>query len=279
MLASFFSLNPIWQALIAGLFTWFCTIVGAAGVFFVKTIHRKMLDSMMGFAAGVMIAASFWSLLEPSLDFGETTYGSWNWLPTTIGFLVGGLFLRLIDHIIPHLHLDKSIEEAEGSNPQTRQKLSKSMLLFLAMTIHNIPEGLALGVAFGAIGTMGLTSDNPAIALSAVGLALGIGLQNIPEGLALSMPLRAEGKSRKTAFWYGALSAVFEPIGAVLGALFVISMSSILPYALAFAAGAMIFVVVEELIPESQSGGNTDIATLSLLLGFAIMMILDVALG
>ncbi|OOF68756.1 ZIP family metal transporter [Rodentibacter caecimuris] len=278
MLDSFFSLNPILQAFIAGLFTWVCTIAGSAVVFFVKTVNRKILDSMMGFAAGVMIAASFWSLLEPSLNYGETQYGILNWLPTTVGFLTGGLFLRFIDYIVPHLHLDKSIEEAEG-NRQARKKLSKSMLLFLAITIHNIPEGLAVGVAFGAIGSVGIMADSTAMSLSAIGLAVGIGLQNIPEGASLSMPLRAEGKSRKTAFWYGSFSAVVEPIGAVLGALFVISISTILPYALAFAAGAMIFVVVEELIPESQSNGNTDIATLSLMLGFAIMMILDVTLG
>lgn len=278
MLDVFFSLNPVLQAFLAGLFTWFCTIAGSAVVFFVKTVNRKILDSMMGFAAGVMIAASFWSLLEPSLDYGEGQYGTLNWLPTTIGFLAGGLFLRFIDYVVPHLHLYKNIDEAEG-NVNVRKKLSKSMLLFLAITIHNIPEGLAVGVAFGAVSTAGLMADNMAMALSAVGLAVGIGLQNIPEGASLSMPLRAEGKSRKTAFWYGSFSAVVEPIGAVLGALFVISMSAILPYALAFAAGAMIFVVVEELIPESQSNGNTDIATLSLMLGFAIMMILDVALG
>ncbi|OOF59563.1 ZIP family metal transporter [Rodentibacter myodis] len=273
----FLSLNPILQAFIAGLFTWFCTIFGSAFVFFFKQANQKLLDSMMGFAAGVMIAASFWSLLEPSFKFAKQSSTEWYWLPTLIGFLAGGLFLRIIDYIVPHLHLSKPIEEAEGIQPQ--HALSKSMLLFLAITIHNIPEGLAIGVAFGAIATLGEGADTLPLTLSAIGLAIGMGLQNIPEGSALSMPIRAEGHSRMKAFTYGAFSAVVEPIGAVIGALFVISMTSILPYALAFAAGAMIFVVVEELIPESQSNGNTDIATLSLMLGFSLMMVLDVAFG
>ncbi|OOF42716.1 ZIP family metal transporter [Rodentibacter rarus] len=274
---SFLMLNPVLQALIAGLFTWFCTIFGSAFVFFFKQVNQKLLDSMMGFAAGVMIAASFWSLLEPSFEFSKQNQSEWYWLPTLIGFLIGGLFLRGVDYLVPHLHLSKPIEEAEGMQP--RRRLSKSMLLFLAITIHNIPEGLAIGVAFGAVATLGENADSFPLTLSAVGLAIGMGLQNVPEGSALSMPLRAEGHSRVKAFTYGAFSAIVEPIGAVIGALFVISMTSILPYALAFAAGAMIFVVVEELIPESQSNGNTDIATLSLMLGFSLMMILDVALG
>lgn len=273
----FLSLNPVFQALIAGLFTWFCTIFGSAFVFFFKQVNQKLLDSMMGFAAGVMIAASVWSLLEPSFDFAKQSSSEWYWLPTLIGFLIGGLFLRTLDYLVPHLHLSKPIEEAEGM--QTRHRLSKSMLLFLAITIHNIPEGLAIGVAFGAVATLGEGADTLPLTLSAIGLAIGMGLQNVPEGSALSMPLRAEGHSRMKAFAYGAFSAIVEPIGAVIGALFVISMTSILPYALAFAAGAMIFVVVEELIPESQSNGNTDLATLSLMLGFSLMMILDVVLG
>lgn len=272
---SFLTLNPVMQAFIAGLFTWFCTIFGSAFVFFFKQVNQKLLDSMMGFAAGVMIAASFWSLLEPSLEFGKQNQSEWYWMPTLIGFLAGGIFLRVIDYIVPHLHLSKPIEEAEGMQP--RRGLSKSMLLFLAITIHNIPEGLAVGVAFGAIATLGSNADTLPLTLSAIGLAIGMGLQNVPEGSALSMPLRAEGQSRMKAFAYGSFSAIVEPIGAVIGALFVISMTSILPYALAFAAGAMIFVVVEELIPESQSNGNTDLATLSLMIGFSLMMILDVA--
>ncbi len=271
----FLTLHPAMQAFLAGLFTWGCTIFGSGFVYFFKTVNQKLLDSMMGFAAGVMIAASFWSLLAPSLEYAEKDYASLAWLPAAIGFLVGGGFIRLIDHIVPHLHLDKPIEEAEGSS--TLQKgLSKSMLLFLAITIHNIPEGLAIGVTFGALSSV---ADYQAALAGAMGLAIGIGLQNIPEGSALSMPIRGEGKSRKTAFCWGAMSAVVEPIAAVIGAIFVLSITAILPYALAFAAGAMIFVVVEELIPESQSNGNTDIATLSLMVGFVVMMILDVALG
>lgn len=275
MLDYFATLHPAVQALIAGLFTWGCTIGGSAFVFFFKTVNQKLLDSMMGFAAGVMIAASFWSLLEPSLDYAESSYGDWNWFPAAIGFLAGGFFIRLIDYLVPHLHLDKAhVSEAEGVIQH--KGLSKSMLLFLAITIHNIPEGLAIGVAFGAISSV---ADTSAALMGAIGLAIGIGLQNVPEGSALSMPIRGEGASRRKAFWYGSMSAVVEPIAAVIGAIFVLSMTAILPYALAFAAGAMIFVVVEELIPESQSNGNTDIATLSLMAGFVIMMILDVALG
>ena len=271
------SFHPALLALFAGLFTWLCTIIGSAPFFLFKQVNRKFLDAMMGFAAGVMIAASFWSLLEPSLEFGKVNGDTDYWLPTLIGFLLGGGFLRLVDFVVPHLHLNKPIEEAEG--PSIKKGLSKSMLLFLAITIHNLPEGLAVGVAFGALATLGDGIDAMPVLMSAIGLTLGIGLQNMPEGAALSMPLRAEGKSRLSAFLYGSFSAIVEPIGAVIGALFVISMTSILPYALAFAAGAMIFVVVEELIPESQSNGNTDLSTLSLMLGFALMMVLDVAFG
>lgn len=272
----FLSLSPIWQAFIAGLFTWGCTIFGSSFVYFFKSVNRKLLDSMMGFAGGVMIAASFWSLLAPSLEYAEINYGVWAWVPAAVGFLAGGAFIRAIDYIVPHLHLSKPIEEAEGSQ-QLKKGLSKSALLFLAITIHNIPEGLAIGVAFGALASpvMGVESS----IMGAVGLAIGIGLQNIPEGSSLSLPIRGEGHSRKKAFWYGSMSAIVEPIAAVIGAVFVLSMTAILPYALAFAAGAMIFVVVEELIPESQTHGNTDVATLSLMLGFVVMMILDVSLG
>lgn len=271
----FLSLHPIMQAFIAGLFTWGCTIFGSSFVYFFKTVNRKLLDMMMGFAGGVMIAASFWSLLAPALEYAEADYGSLAWLPAAIGFLLGGFFIRLIDYVVPHLHLSKPIEEAEGMQP--KKGLSKSMLLFLAITIHNIPEGLAIGVTFGALATQVPGVD--ASIMGAIGLAIGIGLQNIPEGSSLSLPIRGEGHSRWKAFWYGSMSAVVEPIAAVIGATFVLSMTAILPYALAFAAGAMIFVVVEELIPESQSNGNTDIATLSLMAGFVVMMVLDVALG
>ena len=271
----FLSLHPIMQAFIAGLFTWGCTIFGSSFVYFFKTVNRKLLDMMMGFAGGVMIAASFWSLLAPALEYAESDYSTLAWLPAAIGFLLGGFFIRLIDHVVPHLHLSKPIEEAEGMQP--KKGLSKSMLLFLAITIHNIPEGLAIGVTFGALATQVPGVD--ASIMGAIGLAIGIGLQNIPEGSSLSLPIRGEGHSRWKAFWYGSMSAVVEPIAAVIGAAFVLSMTAILPYALAFAAGAMIFVVVEELIPESQSNGNTDIATLSLMVGFVVMMVLDVALG
>lgn len=271
----FLSLHPIMQAFIAGLFTWGCTIFGSSFVYFFKTVNRKLLDMMMGFAGGVMIAASFWSLLAPALEYAEADYGTLAWLPAAIGFLLGGFFIRLIDYVVPHLHLSKPIEEAEGMQP--KKGLSKSMLLFLAITIHNIPEGLAIGVTFGALATQVPGVD--ASIMGAIGLAIGIGLQNIPEGSSLSLPIRGEGHSRWKAFWYGSMSAVVEPIAAVIGAAFVLSMTAILPYALAFAAGAMIFVVVEELIPESQSNGNTDIATLSLMVGFVVMMVLDVALG
>lgn len=267
------SFHPVLQALIAGLFTWSCTIVGSSFVFLFKNINRKLLDIMNGFAAGIMIAASFWSLLAPSISNAEENgYGSWSWVPAAIGFLFGGLFLRLIDVAIPHLHLNEPIEKHEG--PET--KASKNLLLFLAITIHNIPEGLSVGVAFGA--TIAGVANGDTF-LSAVGLALGIGIQNIPEGSALSMPIRAAGSSRWRAFNIGQLSAIVEPVAAVIGAIAVISMAAILPYALAFAAGAMIFVVVEELIPESQTNGNKDSSTLALMVGFVIMMILDVALG
>lgn len=268
------SQNIILLALLAGLFTWGCTILGAAIVFFFKKISRKLLDIMMGFAAGVMIAASFWSLLEPSIAYASESYGVYAWVPAAIGFLLGGVFLRFVDAIVPHLHLNKDKSEAEGM--EVKKKLSKTALLFLAITIHNIPEGLAVGVTFGALSHGNFTQ---AAFLGAVGLAIGIGLQNVPEGAALSIPIRADGKSRLNAFWWGSMSAIVEPIGAVLGAGLVIYMLPILPYALSFAAGAMIFVVVEELIPESQTNGNTDVATLGLMLGFVIMMVMDVALG
>ncbi|MDT2731965.1 ZIP family metal transporter [Streptococcus parauberis] len=264
----------VFLAFLAGLFTWSCTIVGAAIVFFFRTISRRLLDSMMGFAAGVMIAASFWSLLAPSIEFAKSLYGGLAWFPAAAGFLLGGFFLRGIDALVPHLHLDKEVSEMEGI--QTGKKLSKTALLFLAITIHNIPEGLAVGVTFGALAHGDFSK---AALLGAISLALGIGIQNIPEGAALSIPIRADGKSRAKAFYWGSMSAIVEPIGAVIGAALVLKMLPILPYALSFAAGAMIFVVVEELIPESQTNGNTDIATLGLMLGFVIMMVLDVALG
>ena len=271
MLIDFFSgLGPIYQALVATLFTWFVTALGASLVFFFKNINRKTLDAMLGFAAGVMIAASYWSLLAPAIEMAEESKLP-AWIPATSGFLLGGAFLWLIDKLLPHLHPGFPKEEAEGISTTWQ----RSVLLVLAITIHNIPEGLAVGVAFGA-----LAADLPSATLGgAIALAMGIGIQNFPEGTAVSVPLRREGFSRFKSFWYGQLSGVVEPIAGVLGAVAVIHMRPILPYALAFAAGAMIYVVVEELIPESQLEKHTDVATIGAMLGFAVMMTLDVALG
>jgi ZIP family zinc transporter len=239
-------------------------------VFLFRTVNRKVLDGMLGFAAGVMIAASYWSLLAPAIEMAEESTSP-AWIPATVGFLLGGAFIRLIDMFLPHLHIGYPTDEAEGLPTTWR----RSVLLILAITLHNFPEGLAVGVAFGAA-AVGVPSATVA---GATALAIGIGIQNFPEGTAVSVPLRREGMSRLKSFWYGQLSAVVEPIAGVLGASAVLLMKPILPYALAFAAGAMIFVVVEELIPESQLGKNTDIATLGAMMGFAVMMTLDVALG
>jgi len=266
----FKQLNPVIQALIGTLFTWGITALGAAGVFLVRQPKRRTMDVMLGFAAGVMIAASFWSLLAPAIEMSEDGPLP-SWLPASVGFVLGTFFLRGLDMILPHLHLYKDISEAEGIKTSWR----RSVLLVLAITLHNIPEGLAVGVAFGAAAA-GLPSATIA---SAVALAIGIGIQNFPEGLAVSMPLRREGLGRLKAFWYGQLSGVVEPVAGVLGAALVLIAQPILPYALAFAAGAMIFVVIEELIPESQSGGHSDAATMGVVFGFTVMMILDVALG
>lgn len=270
MTAWFTGLSPILQALLATCFTWLMTAIGAAVVFFFGEVKRQVLDSMLGFAAGVMIAASYWSLLAPAIELAAD-FSVPNWIPAVVGFLLGGAFVWGIDKVLPHLHLDFPEEEAEG----IKTEWERSILLILAITLHNIPEGLAIGVAFGA-----LAADLPAATLgSAVALAFGIGIQNFPEGTAVSVPLRREGLGRIRSFWYGQLSALVEPIASVLGAAAVIWIRPILPYALAFAAGAMIYVVVEELIPESQLAKNTDLATLGAMLGFAVMMTLDVALG
>lgn len=266
----FLALNPVMQALIATVFTWLLTALGAGLVFFFRKIEKRILDIMLGFAAGVMIAASFWSLLAPAIEMAEQSDIP-SWVPAVTGFLAGGVFLRVIDRILPHLHLNEPIERAEGVSTSWK----RSVLLVLAITIHNIPEGLAVGVAFGAV-----AADLPSATIAgAIVLALGIGIQNFPEGAAVSIPLRREGYSRLKSFWFGQLSGIVEPIAGVIGAAVVITMQSILPYALSFAAGAMIFVVVEELIPESQSSNNTDNATAGAMLGFAVMMLLDVALG
>lgn len=270
MIAFFENLSPVIQALVATIFTWGLTALGAAGVFLKKEISKKTLDGMLGFAAGVMIAASYWSLLAPAIEMSEGKSIP-AWVPATSGFLLGAGFLWLIDKILPHLHLGLPREEAEGITTTWR----RSVLLVLAITLHNIPEGLAVGVAFGAVAA-GLPS---ATLPAAIALAVGIGIQNFPEGMAVSLPLRRENLTRLKSFWYGQLSGIVEPIAGVLGAAAVLLAEPILPYALAFAAGAMIFVVVEELIPESQRHGDTDIPTIGAMLGFAVMMMLDVALG
>ena len=275
--------NPIIQALYAGLFTWILTACGAGLVFFFKSSNRKLLDASLGFTGGVMIAASFWSLLSPAIEYVElqnelglsSTPG---WLPPAIGFFAGALFLYFIDKLIPHLHLFAKEDEAEG--PKT--DLKKTVLLVLAIAIHNIPEGLAVGVAFGALASpdlLGLDGSSVFTIGSAVALGMGIGIQNFPEGFAVSMPLRRMGVSKLKSWQWGQLSAIVEPIFAVIGAAIVMTVLPILPYALAFAAGAMIFIVVEEVIPESQRGGNIDLATMGLIAGFIVMMCLDVALG
>ncbi len=266
----FVSLHPVVQALLATLFTWGMTALGAALVFFTKNVSRKVLDVMLGFAGGVMIAASYWSLLAPAIEMSEGL-GSWAFAPAAVGFVLGAVFLRLVDMYLPHLHLFMPTSQAEG----VKTDWKRSTLLVMAITLHNIPEGLAVGVAFGAVAA-GLPSATLA---GAIALAIGIGIQNFPEGTAVSVPLRREGMTRSRAFIYGQLSGVVEPIAGVIGAAAVLAARPILPYALAFAAGAMIFVVVEELVPESQSSGNGDIATMGLIFGFAVMMSLDVALG
>lgn len=270
MLDALERMNPLLQALIATGFTWFVTALGAAMVFLTRELSRRMLDMMLGFAAGVMIAASYWSLLAPAIEMSEG--GSVpSWVPATVGFLLGAIFLRGIDMVLPHVHLGQKVSEAEGIHTTWK----RTTLLVLAITLHNIPEGLAVGVAFGAVAA-GLPS---ATFSGAVALAIGIGIQNFPEGTAVSVPLRREGISMGKSFWYGQLSGMVEPVAGVLGAALVVVARPILPYALAFAAGAMIFVVVEEVIPESQTQGHSDYATMGAIIGFALMMTLDVALG
>lgn len=266
--------GSVMQALIATLFTWGVTALGAGLVFFFKSINKKVLNGMLGFAAGVMVAASFWSLLAPGIELAEEL-GQVAYVTAAIGFLAGGAFLYLVDKLLPHLHLGLATDKAEG----IKTTWQRSVLLVLAITLHNIPEGLAVGVAFGAVAAGVGTSATLA---GAIALAIGIGLQNFPEGAAVSIPLRREGFSRRKSFLYGQSSGLVEPVAGVLGAYAVMNIQPILPYALAFAAGAMIYVVVEELIPEAQreeGGSKTDIATIGAMLGFAVMMVLDVALG
>jgi len=264
----FSSIDPILAAFYATMFTWFLTALGASFVFFFKNMNRIVLDGMLGFTGGVMIAASFWSLLSPAIEMSEGE-GFIKVIPAAVGFLLGAMFIFGLDKILPHLHIN--FKETEGM----KSPWQRTTLLVLAITLHNIPEGLAVGVLFG-----GVAAGIPEASIAgAVTLAIGIGIQNFPEGIAVSMPLRRMGMSRWKSFMYGQSSAIVEPIAGVLGAVAVTFFTPLLPYALAFAAGAMIFVVVEEVIPETQQDKNTDIATLGLIGGFIVMMTLDVALG
>ena len=266
----FEDINPILGALIATTFTWLVTAAGAALVLLFKEMSRSWLDGMLGFTGGVMVAASYWSLLAPSIAMSEGM-GLPSWLPPAVGFLTGALFIFAVDKFVPHLHINFDPSQTEG--PST--KWHRTTLLILAITLHNIPEGLAVGVLFG-----GVAAGIPEATIGgAVALAIGIGLQNFPEGIAVAFPLRRHGVSRLRSFYYGQLSAIVEPIAGVIGAVAVLSMQPVLPYALAFAAGAMIYVVVEEVIPETQQDKFTDVATLGFIGGFVVMMILDVALG
>ncbi len=267
----FSSIGPIRAALLATTFTWLVTALGASLVFFFKSMSRAILDPMLGFTGGVMVAASFWSLLNPAIEMSESMYPGLKWMPAAVGFLAGAMFIFLLDKFTPHLHINFGIEETEG----VKTKLHKTTLLILAITLHNIPEGLAVGVLFGAAS---LGMENASL-VGAITLAIGIGIQNFPEGIAVSMPLRRHGVSRFKSFWYGQLSAIVEPVAGVVGALAVVYVQPILPFALAFAAGAMIFVVVEEVIPETQRDRYTDRSVMGFILGFLVMMILDVALG
>jgi len=266
--------SPIVQALLGTGFTWGMTAVGAATIFLGRSLNRKVLDWMLGFAAGVMIAASYWSLLAPALELAAE--GSLPaWVPAVVGFLLGGVFLRGLDLVLPHLHLTAPLSNREGMEVTWK----RTTLLILAITLHNIPEGLAVGVAFGAAASEFTTGVPAATVAGAVALAIGIGIQNFPEAMAVSMPLHRAGMSKPRSFWYGQLSGIVEPVAGVIGAVAVTLSRAVLPYALAFAAGAMIFVVVEDLVPEAQCEGNTDLATMGAMIGFAVMMTLDVALG
>ena len=258
------------QALLATIFTWGITALGAGLVFFFRQVRKNVMDAMLGFAAGVMIAASFWSLLSPSIEMAGNL-GMNVWLTALIGFLGGGLLLFLGDNLFSHWQAKNGASQALDG----QQSRKRCLMLILSITLHNIPEGMAVGVAFGSL-AYGLEGATPAAACL---LALGIGLQNFPEGTAVSVPLRREGYSRGKAFFVGQLSGVVEPIAGVIGAVLVLRMRLLLPYLLAFAAGAMIYVVVEELIPESQTNENKDRMALFTMIGFSVMMVMDVALG
>ncbi len=274
MIDGFAGLDPLLQALLAGTLAWAATAIGAAVVLLYRDFPRAVLDAMLGFAAGVMIAASFFSLLGPAVEMAEAA-GTIPWVPATVGFLAGAVFLRIADAVIPHVHPSLPLTDAEGIATPWR----RTTLLVLAITLHNFPEGIAIGVAFAAAHAAGITGLGAATLGGAIALTIGLCLQNFPEGMAVSMPLRQAGVSRGKSFWYGQLSAVVEPIGALLGAAAVLLVQPLLPYALAFAAGAMIYVVVEELIPEAQHAGRADLATTGTMVGFALMMMLDIALA
>lgn len=267
MINWFINLNPVWQALLATIFTWGVTATGAAVVFFFKKVNKKVLDAMLGFAAGIMIAASFWSLLSPAIEMA-TNLNMNSWLTTSFGFLFGGLLLFVDDKLFNYF--DTKVKAKKNTT-----SFRRSLMLIFSITLHNIPEGLAVGVAFGSIayGIDGATLSSACL------LALGIGIQNFPEGTAVSVPLRREGFSRKKAFFYGQLSGIVEPLSGIIGAFLVMKIRYLLPFLLAFAAGAMIYVVVQELIPESQTNKNKSLMALFTLIGFSVMMILDVALG
>lgn len=267
----FTRIGPVYSALIATTFTWLVTAAGASLVFFFRTLNRSILDPMLGFTGGVMVAASFWSLLNPAIKMSERLYPGMSWMPAAVGFFTGAMFLFFLDKYTPHLHINFGNKETEGMKTQWHN----TTLLVLAITLHNIPEGLAVGVLFGAAAE-GMPEASIA---GAIALAIGIGIQNFPEGVAVAMPLRRLGVSRGKSFWYGQLSAIVEPAAGVIGAIAVLYLQSLLPFALAFAAGAMIYVVIEEVIPETQRDKYTDRSVLGFIGGFLVMMILDVALG
>ncbi|XP_022654485.1 zinc transporter ZIP11-like isoform X2 [Varroa jacobsoni] len=293
------SLDPILQTLLGTLITWGLTAAGAACVFVLNSNQRKILDGSLGFAAGVMLAASFWSLLKPSLEIASESFGALSFIPVTVGFIAGGLFVYLVDILVSEkgtvgiLLADKAVSDSkkdddllqyrnyhDGSNDSVRLgknardlRWKRVLLLIIAITVHNIPEGLAVGVGFGATATTQAISFS-----SAANLVLGIGVQNFPEGLAVSLPLRAAGFSKSKAFWYGQLSGSVEPLFGILGCLLISYAQPMLPYSLAFAAGAMVFVVLDDIVPESQACGNGKTASWSAIIGFIIMMALEVGL-
>jgi len=262
----FVSLSPVLQAFIATLFTWAITAVGASTVFMTHRVSSRFLNAMLGFASGVMVAAAYWSLLAPSVELSRDRELP-VWFPPVVGFLLGGAVLWLIDRLLPHLHLGFPDADIEGIPTSWK----RSTLLMLAVTLHNIPEGLAVGVSFGAVAA---ALSHVSLA-SAIALALGIGIQNFPEGMAISLPLRREGMSMSRSFWFGQLSGMVEPLAGLFGAAAVLQITAVLPYAMSFAAGAMFYVVIEELIPECQREGNTNLPTLAAMLGFVLMMILE----